>query len=29
MNFEVQALAPDDFDAWLAEQPPTSGEASA
>ncbi len=29
MNFEVQALSPDDFDAWLAEQPPTSGEASA
>jgi len=29
MNFEVQALAPDDFDAWLAQQPPTDGEPSA
>jgi cytochrome c oxidase subunit II len=28
MNFEVQAMAPDDFEAWLAEQPPTAGAAS-
>ena len=29
MDFEVQAMAPDDFDAWLAEQAPTDGEPSA
>jgi cytochrome c oxidase subunit 2 len=28
MNFEVQAMSPDDFEAWLAEQPPTGGQAS-
>jgi cytochrome c oxidase subunit 2 len=28
MNFEVQAMAGEDFEAWLAEQPPTDGSAS-
>jgi cytochrome c oxidase subunit 2 len=28
MSFEVQAMEPDDFEAWLAEQAPTAGESA-